>query len=61
MRGDAAVLRAGQVADSTRWYIHRWTDKSMALVVRTPGPTAPANTMPARSATWGAVKSVYLQ
>ena len=61
VRGDAAVLRAGQPADSTRWYIHRWTDKSAALMVRIPGPTAPANTIPARPSTWGSLKSMYLQ
>lgn len=60
VRGDAAVLRAGQAADSTRWYIHRWTDKSSSLVVRTPGPTAPAGVMPARESTWGSVKAAYL-
>jgi len=61
VRGDAAVLRAGQPADSTRWYIHRWTDKSPSLVVRTPTPTAPAGVMPARASTWGGVKATYLQ
>jgi hypothetical protein len=30
VRGDAAVLSAGQRADSTCWYIYRWEDQSPA-------------------------------
>jgi hypothetical protein len=62
VRGDAAVLRSGQAADSTRWYIHRWTDQSAALAaIRAPGPSALAHPLPARPSTWGTVKALYLQ
>jgi hypothetical protein len=61
VRGDAAVLRPGQVADSTRWYLHRWTDKSTTLALIAPRRATPAHTMPARDATWGTLKALYLE
>ena len=60
VRGDAAVLDAGQPADSTHWYIRRLEDLSVAL----PGARGDADPvlaipLPARSATWGSIKATY--
>lgn len=60
VRGDAAVLRAGQPADTTHWYVRRWTDKSPSLAARRPGELAPAGVLPASAATLGRIKAEYL-
>jgi hypothetical protein len=31
VRGDAAVLPAGAIADSTRWYLRRWDDLAIPI------------------------------
>jgi len=59
VRGDAAVLNAGQPADANRWYVRRWVDKSAALLRRAPGQMAPARVLPAQVATMGSIKALY--
>jgi hypothetical protein len=53
VRGDAARLRAGQPADSTRWYIRRWEE--LAPASESPGP-ASGDTI---RTTWGRLKASY--
>ncbi len=55
VRGDAAVLRPGQPAATTRWYIRRWEDHATVFPAARIGPV----TNPARGTTWGAVKNQY--
>lgn len=56
VRGDAAVLAAGQAAQSDRWYIHRWDDLS-------PGAPVPYGKWPTINPTQpkslGSVKAQY--
>ncbi len=59
VRGDAAFLHSGQPADTTHWYVHRWSDKSPSLGARATGPLAPARVLPASAASFGAVKAMY--
>jgi hypothetical protein len=62
VRGDSAALPPGEglPADSTRWYIERWEDRtSWDLGHATARSTTPAQAMPARAATWGSIKSLY--
>jgi hypothetical protein len=58
VRGDAAVLAAGQAAQSDRWYIRRWDDLS-------PPPSGGAGKWPTTNAltpkTLGSLKSQYRQ
>jgi len=55
VRGDAAILDAGQRADSTRWYVRHWDDLSPA-----PAPGgAQQPDAPMATATWGDVKGSY--
>jgi hypothetical protein len=61
VRGDAAVLAAGQAADSLHWYIRRWDDRSpppVGLQAR-PGLAGAMRILPARISTWGSVKAMY--
>jgi len=51
VRGDAAVLDAGQPADSLHWYIHHWDDLS-------PPPPA-GGTAGQVPTTWGRLKARY--
>jgi hypothetical protein len=64
VRGDAAVLEQGQRADSTRWYIYSWEDQTPVLaVLHSKLETARAglaSPLPARPATWGLLKAIYL-
>jgi len=62
VRGDAAVLQAGQEARSDRWYIRKWDDLSP------PPPAAIARLSSLTSggvqrtpATWGAVKDTFIR
>lgn len=59
VRGDAAFLHSGQPADTTRWYVRRWTDKATSLGARPPERLAPAGVLPASSATLGFIKAMY--
>ena len=54
VRGDAAVLPAGAVADSTRWYLRRWDDLATNTASRK-GPVI----NPTRSHTFGSIRSLY--
>jgi hypothetical protein len=54
VRGDAAALPAGAVADSTRWYVRRWDDLSVGSLARK-GPITHA----ARAASLGSMKALY--
>jgi len=56
VRGDAAVLPAGAVADTTRWYVRRWKDLSTSNYARK-GPVI--NPLQAKSL--GSLKSQFLQ
>jgi hypothetical protein len=63
VRGDAAVLDAGQEATATRWYIRRWDDLSPAIAAPG-GPITTAseggNALAAFApSTWGAAKATY--
>jgi hypothetical protein len=56
VRGDAAVLDAGQETRTDRWYIRRWDDLAVgagttATIVAGPTPTYPI--------TWGRLKAGY--
>ena len=53
VRGDAAVLGAGQARSASRWYIREMDDLSAPLASKFP------QTMPARASTWGAVRATY--
>jgi hypothetical protein len=58
VRGDVALLDAGQEARADRWYIHRWDDKSAPLA-RTPGPALlTEGDRPIHS--WGNLKATYV-
>ena len=39
MRGDAAVLPSGAIADTTRWYIRGWDDGATDYYARKARPT----------------------
>jgi hypothetical protein len=54
VRGDAAVLGAGQAATADRWYIRRWDDLSTFFAAGK-GPVL----NPARPSTLGSIKSQY--
>lgn len=54
VRGDAAVLPPGAIADATRWYVRRWDDLSTTMSARK-GPVI----HPASTATLGGIKSLY--
>lgn len=54
VRGDAAVLSAGQAHSSSRWYIREMDDLAPAL------PGKGIHTMPASPVTWGKVRAQYL-
>jgi hypothetical protein len=54
VRGDAAVLPAGAVADVNRWYIRRWDDFSTSTYSRK-GPVI----NPAASKSLGSIKAQY--
>ncbi len=60
VRGDAARLASGQVADSTRWFLRRQDDLAQPLGLRAPRSTDPARTHSATATTWGAIKAQYL-
>jgi len=53
VRGDAARLRAGQAADSTRWYIRRWEELAPASDA---AGSAGGDTI---RTTWGRLKATY--
>ena len=55
VRGDAAVLPAGAVATTTRWYVRRWEDLSSAGTGARKGPVI----NPASPATLGRLKSTF--
>ncbi len=64
VRGDAALLDAGQSATADRWYIRRWDDlsRSLAGAMR----IASANNQVSNSSmshptTWGAMKGTYIK
>ncbi|MEP7029018.1 MAG: hypothetical protein ABI960_10520 [Candidatus Eisenbacteria bacterium] len=60
VRGDAAVLDAGQEARADRWYIRRWDDLSTNLAAPArPALDAGDPPTPTRAATWGSLKSQY--
>ncbi len=59
VRGDAAVLDAGQPATPARWYLRRQEDRSLAVGLRVPAEFAPSRVLPSRVTTWGAVKAFY--
>ncbi len=54
VRGDAAVLSAGQPHSASRWYVREMDDLSAPLASKFP------HTMPARVSTWGSVRAAYL-
>jgi hypothetical protein len=54
VRGDAAVLSAGQAHSTSRWYIREMDDLAPAL------PGKGIHTMPAAPSTWGHVRAQYL-
>ena len=54
VRGDAAVLPAGAVANTTRWYVRRWDDLSTSTTARK-GPVI----NPAQPKTLGGLKSEF--
>jgi hypothetical protein len=56
VRGDAAVLAAGQAAQSDRWYIHRWDDLSLGGPV--PYGKWPT-TNPSQPKSLGSIKGQY--
>ena len=54
VRGDSAVgLNASQPADSSHWYIYRWTDLSEA------SPAGNRSELGTQSFTWGRLKGLY--
>jgi hypothetical protein len=55
VRGDAALLDAGQPADSTRWYVRHWDDLSPA----TPTTALIAPGLPVAAASWGGLRGSY--
>ncbi len=59
VRGDAAVLDAGQQATADRWYIWRWDDKSAALAAIAPRLQSLAVTDRPAAITWGNLKGSY--
>ena len=54
VRGDAAVVASGAIADSTHWYLRRWDDLSLTLTSKFPVIN------PATAQTWGSIRSQYL-
>ena len=57
VRGDAAVLDAGQVARSDRWYLRRWDDLSPGIGASVPVDDV-SSRAPARvQSTWGGLKA----
>jgi hypothetical protein len=64
VRGDAAALDPGQQADSTRWYIYSWEDQTSgphaSLSKLETAPASFSSPLPARPATWGLLKAIYL-
>jgi len=54
VRGDVAVLSAGQSHSASRWYVREMDD-----LTPTPFSKFP-QTMPARTSTWGSVRANYL-
>lgn len=64
VRGDAAHLLEGQVADATRWYIYKWEDQSTpaASVSNSINPIDHTEgELPATPSSWGRLKAVYAQ
>jgi hypothetical protein len=60
VRGDVALLSAGQPADSLHWYIRRWDDRTpFTGSARSPVRSEPQRAMPAAPASWGRVKGQY--
>ena len=59
VRGDAAVLAAGQEARTDRWYIRRWDDLSQPLTAVTRIASVNAGQAMSTPATWGSVKNSY--
>lgn len=59
VRGDSAMIPAdlGVAPDSTRWYVERWEDDTVASGIAAPGALAP---QPASSTSWGRVKTLYV-
>jgi hypothetical protein len=59
VRGDAAVLVAGQPATSNAWYIWRWDDLASPTGGAARMRTADDPSTPAASTSWGRIKGVY--
>ena len=59
VRGDRALLDAGQEARADRWYIYGWDDKSAPLAAATPVLASHSEGGPAPR-TWGRLKSRYV-
>ncbi len=59
VRGDAAAVRPGLIADERRWYIRRWIDRSPAPAARAPGAWEAASVQTFGITTPGRLKAVY--
>ena len=55
VRGDAAVLSPGAIADTTHWYLRRWDDLSPPAPAFSKGPVI----NPSRSTSFGSIRALY--